>query len=158
MESKICIKCNIEKPYSEFHKRKISKDGYRNDCKLCKIEYDKNYWEKNKEKRHKQDRRARLKREYGISIEEYNKMYKEQNNKCGICGNKETQKQNGKIIHLAIDHDHDTDEIRGLLCSRCNSLLGFVDDDITILQKSIKYLEDNKKMKNKEMELELWYK
>ena len=40
-ETKICIKCNIEKPLLEFPKRKNSKNGYRNDCKICKSKQDK---------------------------------------------------------------------------------------------------------------------
>jgi len=49
MGSKVCNKCNVEKPLSDFYKRKDSKDGYRGECKDCKNEYFKCYYENNKE-------------------------------------------------------------------------------------------------------------
>jgi len=50
MEKKICSKCNIEKEVCEYNKRKISKDGYRNYCKLCHLEYSQKYVTENFDK------------------------------------------------------------------------------------------------------------
>jgi oligoribonuclease NrnB/cAMP/cGMP phosphodiesterase (DHH superfamily) len=58
---------------------------------------------------------------YGITIEQYNNMLEEQNFVCPIC--KEPPKENNKRLH--IDHNHDTGEVRGLLCSKCNGALGW---------------------------------
>ena len=71
---------------------------------------------------------------FGITGEEYEQMLKEQNGVCKICGNGKTDKM------LAVDHCHDTGTIRGLLCFRCNTGLGFFHDNIELLQKAKEYL------------------
>lgn len=73
---------------------------------------------------------------YGITQEQLDAMYIKQNNKCAICGETFT-----KTAH--IDHDHKTGKFRGLLCSRHNTMLGHAEDNITILNNAIKYLELN---------------
>ena len=70
---------------------------------------------------------------FGITIEEYNIMLAAQNGTCSICGNP----PNGK--HLAIDHNHDTGKIRGLLCDRCNMVLGKM-NSAELLGKAANYL------------------
>jgi hypothetical protein len=75
-------------------------------------------------------------------------LIKIQNNKCSIC-EEEFYKQ--KEIH--IDHDHISDEIRGLICHDCNMILGFSKDNITILNRAIEYLK-NPPLKNKIIEIE----
>lgn len=83
-------------------------------------------------------------------IKLYAEMLSKQENKCAICGNfGVNEKLNDDIIYgkmisgnlknyrrLAIDHNHLTDEIRGLLCTKCNLVLGLVNDDVSILQKN----------------------
>ena len=64
---------------------------------------------------------------------------KKQNIKCAICGTEFNEKNKGFV-----DHSHITNEVRGLLCSKCNSLLGMANDDIEILKKAIEYLKDKK--------------
>lgn len=73
---------------------------------------------------------------YGLTVEEYNLLLLSQNGKCAVCGY-------GQEESLCIDHNHKTDKIRGLLCHRCNRVLGSVYDDPVILQKLIKYLENS---------------
>ena len=75
-----------------------------------------------------------LKKNYGISFEEYDEMMELQNYKCAICG-EEQQKS------LDCDHDHKTGNVRELLCSGCNRGLGNFDDNIKKLQKAIIYLK-----------------
>lgn len=70
---------------------------------------------------------------YGVEREEYEAILARQGGVCGICGRDEK---------LVIDHDHETGEIRGLLCHRCNFALGAVEDDIRILSRAIAYLEE----------------
>lgn len=70
-------------------------------------------------------------------------MIKEQNNKCKMCGNNETTKINGKIKELSIDHDHKTKKIRGLLCLRCNIILGHFEklkNNKELIERCVTYL------------------
>ena len=82
-------------------------------------------------------------RTYGIKPEEYYIKLKEQNFKCAVCEEEETSvawNGKGKVKKLAIDHDHKTDKIRGLLCSRCNTFLGRVNEDISLIDAMKAYL------------------
>lgn len=82
-------------------------------------------------------REIHIKRKYNLSIERYNKMLTEQNNKCFICGYEFGQKQ-GDIY---VDHCHTTKQVRGLLCQPCNSGIGYFKDNTDSLQKAIDYLK-----------------
>jgi hypothetical protein len=75
-------------------------------------------------------------------------MLIEQNYLCAICGNPETRMFKGKITKLAIDHCHKTGEVRGLLCHKCNSILGYANDSIELLANAIKYLSKDKEIEN----------
>lgn len=75
---------------------------------------------------------------YGVSPEDYRAVLEGQGGKCAIC-----QKATGKTRRLAVDHDHATDEFRGLLCGTCNHrLLGAAHDGTEILKRAIDYLEN----------------
>lgn len=76
----------------------------------------------------------RLQRTLGISLEDKNRMFEEQGGKCAICGNEQPQKS------LAADHDHKTGKMRRLLCHRCNVGIGLFEDDISLLEKAMRYL------------------
>ena len=82
-------------------------------------------------------RSTQLKYLYGISLESYNLMCKNQNNSCRICG---THKDNVTRKRLFVDHCHIIGGVRGLLCHACNTALGLFKDDTNVLQKAIKYL------------------
>lgn len=84
-----------------------------------------------------------LRESFGISLEQYQEMHNEQDGKCKICGQPETQKRNGKVRALAVDHNHKTGKIRGLLCSDCNTGIGKLKEDVEILQNAIRYLTTN---------------
>lgn len=73
-------------------------------------------------------------KKYGINIVTYEFMLQEQDGKCWICGLEDNE---GK---LAVDHDHNTGEVRGLLCRNCNRGLGMFRDDPTLLLKAHKFL------------------
>lgn len=76
----------------------------------------------------------------GFSKELFNKLLLEQNNKCAIC---ETEiKSNNGMDTICADHNHIDNTPRGLLCKRCNILLGHSKDDIELLKKAITYLEN----------------
>lgn len=84
--------------------------------------------------------RTRRLRLFGITEEQYDSMVKSQGGVCASCGLPETATRNGVVKQLAVDHCHATGIIRGLLCQRCNLLLGLADDDIHVLLKAVEYL------------------
>lgn len=89
------------------------------------------------------ERRCRsgiLQANYGITIIQYDAMLAAQNNVCAICGRNETALWKGVVRRLAVDHDHETGEVRGLLCHQCNLGLGHFEDDRKLLQNAINYL------------------
>lgn len=69
---------------------------------------------------------------YGISLETRDAMILERGSHCDICG---------AVADLHIDHDHETDQIRGMLCFNCNVALGYMKDDPSRLQNAIEYLK-----------------
>lgn len=83
-----------------------------------------------------------LKYQFGISLADYSQMIKDQENRCAICGQPETHKRNGRIKALAVDHDHKTGKVRGLLCFDCNTGIGKLKDSVELLQSAIRYLTD----------------
>ncbi|AXH48832.1 endonuclease VII [Mycobacterium phage Steamy] len=79
---------------------------------------------------------ARILATYGISPEEYWRIYEFQGGRCYIC-----QRANGKVKRLSVDHDHKTGIIRGLLCTMCNKYtLGWARDCIEFFERAIAYL------------------
>lgn len=84
-------------------------------------------------------RRANIKKRYGISLDDYDRMLEEQGNRCGICGT-DTPRGHG---HFHIDHCHDSGKIRGLLCHSCNTALGGFKDSISLLASAIQYLSEH---------------
>ena len=81
-----------------------------------------------------------LRRTYGITIDRYNEMLREQGGGCAICGKAESTEIRGKVVSLAVDHDHATGAVRALLCSACNTAIGLFNDDITLLAKAQAYV------------------
>ena len=150
MKYKICSRCKINKPHSDYHKDNGRAIGIRCKCKECdkavvmewrsknKSEYN-NYtaqWRaKNPDKQHATD----IKRHYGLSIDEYRLLLDKQHNKCQICGKKHNPSE--KRQRLYVDHDHLTGKVRGLLCANCNFIIGHADDKVELLQKAIAYLK-----------------
>ncbi len=80
-------------------------------------------------------RAGHLKRKYGITIEQYDALLSEQGGACAICGRKPRPD-----ISLHLDHDHQTGQVRGILCFRCNNALGDFDDDASLLQQAVAYV------------------
>lgn len=88
-------------------------------------------------------RRYRLKKEYGLTLEQYDAMKAAQGGKCAICDRTHSQLQPTKIQgdRLHVDHDHKTGKVRGLLCHHCNMVLGHLGDNIERMQTAIRYLQ-----------------
>ena len=86
-----------------------------------------------------------LKTLYGISLNDYREMKKEQKHVCAICKSKDTNKRTNA---LCVDHCHSTNQVRGLLCTSCNFGLGSFNDNEELLANAIAYLEQYKENKN----------
>lgn len=126
MKTKVCSKCGLEKDIDEFSKHKSKRDGLRSYCKTCQSRKNRNY----------KTGDYFLVTRFGINHLDYNSLFNKQEGKCAICG---TPQSNIKKS-LAVDHDHKTGRIRGLLCSNCNVAIGLFKDDLEVLQKAIIYL------------------
>lgn len=87
-------------------------------------------------------RRSHLKRTYGLTIDDYARMYTEQDGRCAICGRAEIDRhpRTGTLRSLSIDHDPTTGAIRALLCSNCNKAIGLLWHDIERVEKAAAYL------------------
>ena len=112
----------------------------------CRIEKNDEIW---KERYHNDENykqksidsawRSSLKRKFGISIETYIEMLEKQNYRCAICD----RHQEELPKRMAVDHNHDTGKVRGLLCGNCNPGIGNLGDSVELLRKAIEYLEEN---------------
>ena len=143
---KKCTKCNEVKPLTMFYKDRTTKDGYHPHCKLhkrksaapaIKAAYDREY-----RKRHVLRKKANM---YKISTEKLAQLIAAQSGLCSICGCPETALHPVSKLPqaLAIDHDHKTGKVRGLLCTNCNKGLGCFKDNVVRLKNAIIYLEQN---------------
>lgn len=162
---KLCSVCKTSKEETEFHKQPLSKDGLHASCKACRSEYTKRYRSQNKEKlsiarklnyaRHKEQEKAAMKRyqqthklgdkgqrafnlksKYNLTVSQYDNILFSQDSVCAIC---KQSSSNG--FRLAVDHNHTTNENRGLLCHRCNTSLGLLNENIDTLINMIEYLK-----------------
>jgi hypothetical protein len=95
-------------------------------------QYKREYGKSDKKKQ--SDRRIHLRNNFGLTLEDYDRMLAEQDGGCGICGDPP-----GKTA-LHVDHDHETGVVRGLLCFRCNSALGNLRDDPDIITLALVYV------------------
>lgn len=93
---------------------------------------------KNKKRASERDRRSKLKKKYGISVEVYDKMFKSQEGACAICKQKPAKKR------LAVDHCHRSSKVRALLCFHCNTGIGQFRDNEALLKKAIAYLKKHR--------------
>ncbi len=148
MEEKYCKDCDSKKPVDQFYtgtnKGKPCLSTY---CKPCtrirqKAYGERTYTKEERSEKHRQWRaknpeamkRHRLKKiadSYGIDLEDVKRV--SERTACDICGSD---------YRLSVDHCHTTLKVRGLLCGKCNSALGFFKDDIEIMRKAIEYVQN----------------
>lgn len=152
-----CTKCQKEKELKDFPLAKKSKDGIATWCRQCYTEARRRSVE-----RIGKDIVASRVKEYNIknpsvaiesnwrkqginlTVTQYSEIYSKQDGKCAICG------IDAKILtrKLCVDHCHNSQNIRGLLCPNCNLLLGKVKDNVIILENAIKYLKNDNSILN----------
>ncbi len=139
---KTCSTCKKILPECEYFKSSATKDGWHNQCKKCHTRSSKPAYDRNRATRVKQSERARKLRNFGLTQESWDKMNQSQEEKCAICGEKETQRdgQYGTLKKLSIDHCHSSGKIRGLLCQQCNFGLGCFRDNPEYLSAAVLYL------------------
>lgn len=128
IKEKKSSKKEYDKKYSKIYRKTHMKD---------KIKNNKEYYQLYKEEKREYD----LKKKYNITLEKYNELLTKQNGVCAIClkAEKIIDGRYGKIRDLAVDHDHKTNSIRGLLCSNCNRALGGFQDSILLLESAKQY-------------------
>lgn len=140
---KLCIRCKKEKDRRQFPKRKSG--ALYSYCKICNKELHSLWVKRNKSSFAAINRKSNLKRRYGITPEEFDRMLARQKGLCAICGTDKPKGERntygaGPGTGWRIDHDHDSGKLRGILCHRCNAGLGLFEDKTTVLQKAIIYL------------------
>lgn len=139
-KTRVCTRCDKEQDLEEFHRYFRDKEGRRTECRTCMRQ---RYLD-NPEGYARRNRAGHLRRKYGLSPSEYEDLVAKQEGLCAICGEGESAiGRNGQPLPLAIDHCHDTGEIRGLLCFNCNTGLGRLGDNVQALERAIEYLKRN---------------
>ena len=140
---KHCNGCGQDKPVEEFG---VCDGGRpRSRCKLCTSEATMRWRDSN------QDRAldAHLRRTFGITLAEYRDILVEQGGVCAVCGRPPTvalgipTRRQGRAVRprLVVDHNHETGEIRGLLCTPCNRGIGSLGDTADDVRRALAYLE-----------------
>jgi hypothetical protein len=160
-----CYRCQTIKPLEEFARHRSKPGGYGYCCKGCNLTCqhkwrtdfpekkkasDKKYQYKNKDKRRtyareygrewrKKNPLSHLKMYRGFTKADYVKLHEQQEGRCALC---RTDKPTGRGKMLHVDHCHSTERIRGLVCQRCNSALGFLEylQQNDLLESAINYL------------------
>jgi len=127
--TKTCTKCGESKDSeTAYYRRSLKAGGGREAfCKDYKREY------------YKRDRRwGHLRERYGVTKKDYHQRLASQAGACAICRRPSEDSLNGR---LDVDHCHTTGEIRGLLCRKCNTALGLLGEDPSVLRAALIYLE-----------------
>ncbi len=138
---KECLRCNKTKPLSKFSKDRTRKDGLAKWCKSCVKKYQRGYNKRNKESVAFKARESHLKRTYDMTLSEYDEMLAGQGGRCALCGI-DTPGVPG--AHFQVDHDHETGEVRGLLCIICNTRLGWYESNKSLFAKFQEYLGETR--------------
>lgn len=154
-----CKHCREEKPLDDFYTDRKAGDGRRPECKSCNLarrkeRYDRNprpyidrvlKWQRDNPERVRanmdrfrasgkkkvSDRKSHLKRNYGITLEEFEAMLASQGGGCAICGRSDADN---------VDHDHETGRVRGILCFPCNVAIGLLQDDDERARSAASYI------------------
>lgn len=136
------IGSKIGRPKSEFCKRGHARtsDNVSKSNACAKTIYTR-WYQANGDKTSKY---RHYKNRYGITLQQYNDLFAKQNGLCAICHKPETEvdSRTNQIRSLHVDHDHATEEIRGLLCGMCNKGIGCLQDSPVLIRNAAVYLEN----------------
>ena len=126
-------------PYKDLDKRRAKmRARYAEKKKDPKwVEDRKAYFRKHNKEKPRSVKNSQLKYNYGIDLAGLEIMFEEQRGLCAVCHVPFTSTP-------FVDHDHTTQQVRGLLCRSCNSALGMVQDSVKILESAIAYLNKHK--------------
>jgi len=156
VKRKVCSKCGVRRPLSDFHRCVSAKDGHNGVCKFCKNKFlrcspAKRNWHQKQKHLWRADPQFRLdafrrmlRIKHGLTYDRYCHMWEDQYGKCAICGKPlsigPAPNLKYRIFYPVVDHNHSTGAIRGLLCSSCNSGIGYLQDRPEICDAAAKYL------------------
>lgn len=156
-EGRTCTKCGVSGGRDMFKPSKAYASGLASWCRKCSNRYVKQWQTENPEKRNLSELKSGLKKRYGISVERYLELYSKQLGKCAICSVAvasqvdvaitlaRSEKDKNSTAH--VDHCHKTGIVRGLLCSKCNTGIGQLQESVDILESAIRYIESAQKIK-----------
>lgn len=119
---KPCSRCKVVKPVDEFYGERRNRDGKQSTCKVC---FD------------ARQTTSTMRRKYGLQEGDYERLLTTQQGLCKVCAGPPDR------ARLVVDHCHRTGQVRGLLCDRCNRLLGVADDDQDLLRAAVAYLKQS---------------
>jgi hypothetical protein len=137
---KWCYACKDAKPLSQFAPSDRVKSGKKGICRPCNKIKSARWRETNRDYFRLKMRQFHLKK-FGLTAANYETMLQKQNGLCAICAQPEKERRNGRLKLLAVDHSHKTGQVRGLLCGKCNQLLGICRENRDFLNRAILYLE-----------------
>lgn len=120
LATRVCTKCDTEKPLSDFPFRK-EKGYHKHQCRACDAASALSWYREHTEQASLRIRAWNLKKRYGLSLVDYDKMLEEQNGVCALCSRAPKTKK------LHVDHDHETGIVRRLLCAYCNQGVGWAE-------------------------------
>lgn len=145
---KLCSRCKNIKPESEFYKNKSKEDGYSHNCKECGKYYTKKWKSENRDAVKRYNKKNSINRNlikrYGITLDDKRNMLNIQNNRCKICGN-EFEEESSAFV----DHKHENGLVRGLLCTKCNTAIGYLQDNPKIIANAMLYVSQNGEVPHK---------
>lgn len=138
--AKRCSKCSLLKTASEFYKDLASRDGFSSQCRQCHGIYTAERRKRPgvREAHRESARWHHKKKAYGITREDYQRIYESQDGKCASC---RIDYPAAIRSGLHVDHCHTTGRTRGLLCNSCNAALGHLKESPELAQKLIAYME-----------------
>jgi hypothetical protein len=116
-------------------------------CIDCHNRWSAEYY-RNSSLRRDNQRRSYIKRKYGVSLDDLERLLQAQGERCAICGKswqecapaKRSQYEPWFLLHLCVDHDHETGKVRGLLCNGCNAGIGMFEEDLARFESAVAYL------------------
>lgn len=144
-----CSSCKCDRPQRDFEPSLGRRPfGLSSHCRPCDARRKRrsakdSYWRLSDKERYLFNRKNNLKKFFGLSLSDYEELLSAQSGLCAICGGEETVKHHstGVVPPLVVDHDRDTGQVRGLLCTKCNKGIGLLLHDPSRLRSAAVYLE-----------------